>query len=74
MGRARALARLERDGLSAHEARAWIAAWDSTTTGLDDFRHSSDFWELGCQYAREERKRGYEPPDLSALFEDQEAS
>lgn len=74
MGRARALARLERDGLSARQARAWIAAWDFSTTGLDDFRQSSDFWELGCQYALEERKRGYKPPDLSALLQDQEAS
>lgn len=74
MGRARALACLEREGLSTGQAQAWIAAWDFTTTGLDDFRQSSDFWELGSQYAREERKRGYEPPDLPAVFQDREAS
>ena len=74
MGRARALASLEREGLSTRQAQGWIAAWDFTSTGLNDFRQSSDFWELGRQYALEERKRGYLPPDLSATFEDQEAS
>jgi len=42
--------------------------------GLDDFRQSFDFWDLGYQYAREERRRGYEPPDLSAALVEREAS
>lgn len=74
MGRARALASLERAGLSTRHAQAWIAAWDFASAGLDDFRQSSDFWELGREYALEERKRGYEPPDMSAIFDAREAS
>jgi hypothetical protein len=74
VGRARAIARLERGGLPARDARAWIEAWDLTTTGLDDFRRSADFWELGRQYALEEWKRGYAPPDLFALLQSREAS
>ncbi len=40
-----------------------MAAWDNSTVGLTDFRATPDYWELGFQFAIEERRRGYLPPD-----------
>ena len=73
-GRARAFARLDRDGMLVGQARAWLNAWDFTTTGLDDFRKSADFWELGYRFAREEWQRGHPSPDISDFFAEGEAS
>jgi hypothetical protein len=56
--------RLARAGLPRLHAEAWIAAWDESTAGLIDFRAANDYWELGFQYAIEERRRGYHPPGL----------
>ena len=39
-------------------------AWEGSTWGLLDFRAAADYWELGFQYAIEERRRGYQPPGL----------
>lgn len=68
-GRARAIARLERAGLTMRQAGAWIAAWELSTIGLDDFRRGSDFWELGFQFAREEYRRGHQAPKLTGNLE-----
>jgi hypothetical protein len=74
-GRARALVRLERAGLTQRQAYAWLTAWELSTAGLDDFRRSSDFWELGFQFAREEHRRGHPTPNITrSLLEHREAS
>ena len=57
--------RLVRAGVPRLHAEAWIAAWDESTAGLIDFRAAGDYWELGFQYAIEERRRGYRPPGLA---------
>jgi hypothetical protein len=56
--------RLVRAGLPRLHAEAWVFAWEDSTSGLTDFRAAVDYWELGFQYAIEERRRGYRPPGL----------
>jgi hypothetical protein len=63
-GRARAVDRLERLGVSSDRALAWVEAWDVTTQGLDGFRRAPDYWDVGYAYAREEHRSGFAPPDL----------
>lgn len=63
-GRARALSRLERDGIPRDAAQAWLSAWEAAAENLPDFRAAPDFWTVGRQYAQAEFERGYEPPLL----------
>ena len=42
-----------------------VAAWVMSTAGLNDFRAAADYWDLGFQYAIEERRRGYQPPNTA---------
>jgi hypothetical protein len=60
--RAAVVERLVRAGIARRHAEAWIAAWVNSTAGLNDFRAAADYWDLGFQYALEERRRGYHPP------------
>jgi len=54
--------RLVRAGMPRQLAERWIAAWEESTVWLTEFRAATDYWELGFQYAVEERRRGYHPP------------
>jgi hypothetical protein len=60
--RAAAVERLVLSGIARRHAEAWITAWVESTAGLTDFRAAADYWELGFEYAIEERRRGYHPP------------
>jgi hypothetical protein len=66
-GRRRTRVGLELAGLRAADAEAWVEAWAVTTEGLDDFRASSEFWQLGFDYAIEEHRRGHQPPRLPGV-------
>jgi hypothetical protein len=63
--RATVIERLVRAGIARRHAEAWIAAWVQSTAGLNDFRAAADYWDLGFQYALEERRRGYHPPNTA---------
>ena len=63
--RATAVERLVLAGIARRHAEAWIAAWVMSTAGLNDFRAAADYWDLGFQYAIEERRRGYQPPNTA---------
>ena len=59
------LTKLVRLGIPSTRAEAWVHAWDVMTAGLVDFRRASDFWELGYQYAVEEYRLGFDPPEFA---------
>ena len=59
--------RLVSAGMPRPLAEGWIAAWEESTAWLTDFRAAGDYWELGFQYALEERRRGYRPPEFERL-------
>ena len=59
--------RLVNAGMPRPLAEGWIAAWEDSTAWLTDFRAAGDYWELGFQYALEERRRGYRPPEFERL-------